>query len=78
MPPENAVPSGVGCLDIGVHNGAHLIIVDSEVGLLAPEIPLYNCPTLKPYKQLQTGVTRNGKYRYDIRQSIYQQYQCFM
>lgn len=35
-----------------VRSGAHLIIVDSEVGLLAPQVPLYDCPTFKTYKQL--------------------------
>lgn len=31
---------------------AHLIVVDSEVGLLATEVPLYDRPALKPYKKL--------------------------
>ncbi len=29
---------------------AHLVVVDPEVGLLAPEVPLYDRPALKPYK----------------------------
>lgn len=32
----------------------HLIVVDPEVSLLAPEVPLHDRPALKPYKQLQT------------------------
>lgn len=39
-------------LDAEVQNCVHLIIVDSEVGLLSSEVPLYDCPTLKTYKQL--------------------------
>lgn len=40
----------VKALDAGV--GAHLVVVDSEVGLLAPEVPLYDRPALKPNEQL--------------------------
>lgn len=35
-----------------VGGGANLIIVDSEVGLLAPQVPLHDCPALKSYEQL--------------------------
>lgn len=41
-----------------LHSGTHLIVVDSEVGFLDPEVPLYNRPTLKPDKQLQREVKR--------------------
>lgn len=37
-----------------MHNGAHLIIIDPEISLLSPQVPLHNCPTFKTYEQLKT------------------------
>lgn len=50
--PDSIFTSVVKFLEAGVHSAAHLIVVDSEVSLLDPEIPLYDRPALKPYKQL--------------------------
>lgn len=41
-----------------VHNGAHLIIIDPEISLLGPQVPLHNCPTFKTYEQLKTDTTQ--------------------
>lgn len=60
VPPDSIAAPVATFLAAGVHGGAHLIVVDSEVGLLAPEVPLYDRPALKPYKQLWMGVTRKG------------------
>lgn len=60
VPPDRTVASLGNSVQAGVHSGAHLIVVDSEVSLLDPEVPLYNCPTLKPYKELEREEKRNG------------------
>lgn len=57
---------------------AHLIVVDSEVGLLDPEVPLYHRPALEPYEQLHRGETQgveNGVIK-DIGADVHQQHQC--
>lgn len=42
-----------------VHNGAHLIIIDPEISLLGPQVPLYNCPTFETYEQLKMDRTKS-------------------
>lgn len=41
-----------------MNNGAHLIVIDPEISLLGPQVPLHNCPTFKTYEQLKTDTTQ--------------------
>lgn len=52
------------CEHGGCHtcNGAHLIIIDPEISLLGPQVPLYNCPTFKTYEQLKTDTTKSQRH----------------
>lgn len=42
-----------------VRNGAYLIIIDPEISLLGPQVPLHNCPTFKTYEQLMTDTDKD-------------------
>lgn len=65
-------------------NGAHLIIIDPEISLLGPQVPLYNCPTFKTYEQLRTDTTKSQRhfksetFREKTMSWQQQQYQCHL